>query len=209
MREKLVRKIVDNIFIIRYWVVLILMAILIWFTYHVYHKPGTQVRDVIAVFAGGSVLITIFYQLINYEYSQRKFKHDIKSSKDTLSFNVALEWHKEFMTSNVNTLYKFYKLNKTFLDDGAPRKFHEELEKEENEKFYDALLSVFNFLETLCLGVKQGIMDEEFIKGFFNSLFIVQYNRYITYIEYRRREKQNPKIWVNFTTLSEKWITCI
>jgi hypothetical protein len=65
---------------------------------------------------------------------------------------------------------------------------------------------MLNFLESISLGVLQGIMDEEFIKGFFGSVFKNQYNTYIVFIEYRRREKQNPKIWNSFTTLAFKWI---
>ena len=207
MKEKIIRQVIDYMFIVRYWVVLILMSGLVWFTYHVYVLPGTTIRDAVAVFAGGSVLITVFYQLINYEYTQRRFKYDIKTSQNLLSFNVVLEWQKDYMTKHTNDLRNFWMKHKCFLEDGMPRKFQEELDKPENDGPYTSLMVVFNFLESVSLGIRQGIMDEEFVKGFFQSMFIKQYHRYQPYIEYRRRETQNPKIWENFTYLSDKWLS--
>lgn len=208
MKEKIARKIVEVVFIIRYWVVIILMLLLAWLTYYIYRLPNTDIKDVVSVFTGGSVLITVFYLVMNYEYNQRKFKHDIKSSRDLLSFNTALEWQREYMVKNQNLARNFYLKYKHLLDDGKLRKFQAQLDRDENEDSYSALLCVLNFLESICLGVKQGIMDEDFIRGFFGTLFILYYTRYVSYINFRRREKQNNKIWNNFTTLSEKWLNC-
>lgn len=210
MKEKIVRKIVEIAFIVRYWALFILLGVLGFVTYRVYSfsKPDNQIRDTISVFTGGAVLITLFYYFINYEYTQRKFKYDIKSSKDLLSFNIAMEWQKEHMTKNLAILYKFYCKNKSLLEDGKCRKFQKRLDSPEYEESYSSLLVVLNFMESVSLAVKQGIMDEEFIKGFFGSVFIMQYNRYQPYIEYRRKNIQNPKIWENFTYLSNKWLSC-
>ena len=207
-KEKLVRKAVEIIFIVRYWVIFIMLAALSFITYHVSCLPDTQIRDTVAVFTGGCVIISVFYAAINYEYTQRRFKHDVKTAKDIASFNIALEWQKEYMTKVQNTVRVFYVKNKQLLDDGTPRKFQDELDKPENDDAYTALVVMLNFLESVCLGVKQDMMDEEYVKGFFGTVFAMQYNRYISFIEYRRRDKQNPKIWKSFTTLSEKWISC-
>jgi len=208
MKETIVRGLVQFFFVSRYWALLILLGLLGWLTRHVYYMPGTTIRDAVAVFAGGAVVITIFYAFVNYEYTQRKFKHDIKLSKELLSFNIAMEWQKEYMTKNTNVLRAFYLRYKFLLEDGKPRKFQKQLDKPEHDDQYTALMVVVNFLESVALGVKQGIMDEEFIKGFFSGVFKLQYNRYLPYIEYRRIAQQNPKIWENFTYLSKKWITC-
>ncbi len=207
-KEKIVRKVIEIVFIVRYWVILILMGGLGYLTYYVAHLKESQIRDTVSVFTGGCVVISVFYAFINYEYAQRKFKHDVKTGRDIASFNIAMEWQKEYMTDKANELGRFYRAHKQLLEDGMPRKFQDELDKDENEKAYVALIAVINFLESVSLAVNQGIMDEDFIKGFFGSLFVQEYNRYIGYIEFRRRQKQNPKIWKSFTDLSQKWISC-
>jgi hypothetical protein len=209
MKEKLIKKIIETVFVIRYWIVIIMLIVLIAFTYKIYYLKDSTIRDTVAVFAGGAVLITIFYHILNYEYSQRKFKHEIKSSRDILSFNTAMDWQKEFLTKSCDLSIDFYEKNKELLQDGLYRKFHEEINKEENNQYHSALLTVLNFFESISLGVKQEIMDETFIKGFFQSLFVGQLNKYRGYINYRRELKQNPKILCNFTELSEKWLSCM
>jgi len=208
MKEKIVRRIIEVAFVIRYWALLILLGALVYITWYVAALPGVLVRDTVAVFTGGAVVITLFYHILNYEYSQRKFKHEIKASKDMVSFNTAMEWQKEYMNKNNNILHAFFVKHKTLLQDGLNRQFQEELEKPENDENYGAFLAVINFMESVCLGVKQGIMDEGFIKGFFRSTFKDTYITYKKYIEFRRDLKHNPKIWNNFTELCEKWITC-
>ena len=208
MKEKIVRKLIEVIFIARYWLIFLLIVALGYITYYVSKKPEIEIRDIVAVFTGGAVVITIIYHILNYEYAQRKFKFDIKSSRDLLSFNIAIEWQKEFLSKNTFELYKFYIKYKSLLENGLMQDFQNELDKDENEEFYNSLLTVLNFLESVCLGVKQGIMDEDFIKGFFQSVFSVNYSRYKVYIEYRRNLHQNANIWKNFTELNEKWLSC-
>lgn len=209
MKERIIRNIVEIGFIIRYWAIFFLLITVSWLTYLQYKSSSGNIKDAIAVFAGGAVVITILYAFLNYEYTQRKFKHDVKSGKDVLSFNIAMEWQKEFMTKCCRNLDDFYEKNKKLLEDGKNREFHEELCKPENNDAYYALMSIINFFESISLGVKQGIMDEEFIKGFFRSIFFSEYNKYKNYINYRRQVKQNPKIWHNFSALSEKWLSCL
>jgi hypothetical protein len=209
MKEKFVRNILEFAFNVRYWFLFLLLIGLTWLTYHVYQLPNTQIKDVVTVFAGGAVVITIFYLFLNYEYTQRKFRHDIQSARDSHSFNIAMEWQKEYMMKCIMKVDDFYEKNKTLLEDGKNREFHDELVKPENNETYYALMTQVNFFESVSLAVKQSIMDEDFIKGFFRSIFISEYNKYKNYIDFRRQVKHNPKIWCNFTTLSEKWLSCM
>lgn len=208
MREKIVKGLVNFFFVARYWALFFLLAILGFITNKVYHATGSTIRDAVAVFAGGAVIITIFYAFINYEYAQRKFKHDIKSSKEVLSFNIAMEWQREYMTKNLEILREFYLKHKCLLENQNCNEVQSKLDKPKYNDHYTSLLVVLNFLESVSLGVKQGIMDEEFIKGFFESVFALQYSRYNSYIEYRRSTKNAPKLWINFTDLSKKWLNC-
>lgn len=206
MKEQIIKRIVEIAFVIRYWTTLFLLIILSYTTYKVYQLEGYQIRNAVAVFTGGCVIITVFYHVLHYEYTQRRFKHDIKASKDLLSFNTALEWQKEFLTNQCVLARRFYRKYKEMLDDRSCRLFQAEIEKDENEKFLLATHSVLNFLESISLGVKQGLIDDDFIKGFFRGIFVVYYNRYLPYIEYRRRFTSNVKIFEEFTNLAERWM---
>lgn len=205
MREKIIRTIVETAFILRYWVILILLGALVALTVYVSHLPDIQIRDIVAVFTGGSVVITIFYHVLNYEYSQRRFKHDLKTSKELQTFNIAMEWQKEYMSRHNRSLYKFYLNNKKLLENNRLQKLQEKLDLPENEEYYDSLFTVLNFLESIGLGIRQGMMDEKFLEGFFGTVFANNYSRWNAYIEFRRKQKQNKKIWQNFTEIAEDW----
>jgi len=208
--EKVVNWIIKAVFYYRIGLVLLALAFIGYLEYRYWNNLGNtdKVKNFVAILTGGSIVIGIFYSILNYEYSQIRFKHDSKTSRDVLSFNVANEWHKVNMVEAQKVAKKFLRKCQPLLLDNNAKKFHDELEDERNENRKAALISIFNYFESLSLGVKQGIIDEQFIRGFFGSIFESYYNEYIFYIEYRRRVKKNAKIWIHFTQLAQKWINC-
>lgn len=207
-KEKIVKFLVENAFKSRFWVLVVGLFLISYIAYKVNQKHPNELRDTISVITGGCVILALFYSIISYEYNQRKFNHDIKTSRETLSFSIACEWYKPPTSDFMKTSIKFYKKHQNLIEQTNAKAFHDELEKEENEESKAAIFGILNYFESIALGVKQNIMDEEFIKGFFGSVFATYYNDYLFYIEYRRKIKQNTKIWKNFTTLSNKWIDC-
>ncbi|MFZ6023208.1 MAG: DUF4760 domain-containing protein [Bacteroidota bacterium] len=193
-REKMIRFLVDNIFKFRFWVLFIGLCLIFYLGYRVDQNPKSELKDIVSVLTGGCVILALFYSIITYEYNQRKFKHEVKTSRETLSFNVACEWYKPPMAEYMKTAAKFYLQHKQLIEETNAKKFHDELEKEENENAKIALFGILNYLESIALAVKQEIMDEDFIKGFFATVFASNYNSYLFYIEYRRKIKQNQRI---------------
>lgn len=203
--EKIVKFIVENLFNLRFWI-LIAGAVGIFFVAREVDSDGkSTIKDIIQAITGCSVIIALFYTIITYEYNQTKFKHDIKTSKDTLSFNIALEWHRPVMVDHLKTCAEFLQNNKTLIDQNKAHDFDLELEKKEHVDQKRALLSIFNYFECISLGVKRGIMDEEFTKGFFKSIFAQFLREYQFYIDYRRKKHANSGMWCNFTELACRW----
>lgn len=204
--EKSIRWIVRNFFKRRFFILLLGCAGIALIAINVSKDPTTTTKDLVQIVTGGVIVLTLFYHMINYENDQMKFKHDVKIFREKISFNIATEWHKIPMVDYMQTLKTFLKKCEPLLQENDAKTFHDTIENEGNEEQKKALIAVFNYFESIALGVKQDIMDEEFIRGFFGSIFAQYYQEYAFYIEYRRRIKKNPRIWINFTNLAGRWV---
>jgi len=206
--ERVINKVIRFVFYYRLAIVFLCTIALLLFSVSVWESsvPTEKLKNLATVLTCGSIIIAIFYSILNYEYTQIRFKHDKKTAKEILTFNIASEWHKDPMAENIKIASKFLKKCKPFVEESNAKRFHEEIENEQNEDSKKALLALFNYFESISLGVKQGIMDEDFIKGFFSTAFQQYFNQYSFYIEYRRKVRGNPKIWNNFTTLANNWL---
>lgn len=204
--ERRIKYVVNKFFKLRFFILLAGCVFIAWLAYNVSTHKDSTTKDVVEVVTGGVIVLTLFYHMINYENDQTKFKHDVKLSREKLSFNIATEWHKEPMVNYMKILKEFLKKHEPLLKENDAKNFHDTIENENNIEEKKALIAVFNYFESISLGVKQGIMDEEFVKGFFGSIFVQYCQEYSFYIEYRRRIKKNQRIWNNFTILANKWI---
>jgi hypothetical protein len=204
--EQVIKFIVVNFFKRRFFILLLGIAGIALIAIKVYRNPTSSTKDIVEVVTGGVICLTLFYHMINYENDQMKFKHDVKIFREKLSFNIATEWHKIPMVDYMQTLKKFLKKCEPLLKENDAKMFHETIENEENEDQKKALIAVFNYFESISLGVKQDIMDEEFIRGFFGSIFAQYFQEYAFYIDYRRRIKKNANLWINFTNLASRWV---
>ncbi|HEV8514235.1 MAG TPA: DUF4760 domain-containing protein [Cyclobacteriaceae bacterium] len=204
--EKVTKFLVENIFKGRF-IFLIIGVIGIYFIVkYVSEDQSVSRKDLVQVITGCALIIALFYTIITYEYNQRKFQYDVKNSRDILSFNISKEWHDPTLVGYSKTCHEFMRQCHKILKEVDANKLHEALEAPENGDQKMALLSIFNYFESISLGIKQGIMDEDFIKGFFKSVFTHYYNEYNFYILHRRVVKKNQRLWQNFTSLAQKWI---
>lgn len=67
-----------------------------------------------------------------------------------------------------------------------------------------SFIIIFNYLETISIGIEQEIMDEIFMKEFFKTIFKEYLSKYGTYLDYIRRV-QSDRIYRNFTKMALKW----
>lgn len=162
-----------------------------------------KLKNAALVLTGGSIIIGIFYSIINYEHNQLKFKHDVKTSREVLTFTTATKMYDKEMINHFRNVKTFYQTNKEFFVQNRCLEI-DRLLTEETEKRVSFIV-LFNYLEGISVGINQGIMDEVFMKEFFKTLFR-DYSQYFgLYLDFLRKESNSPRIFRHFTALAERW----
>jgi Domain of unknown function (DUF4760) len=204
--EKPLNALLEFIFYYRLVIVSFAIGLLIYLAKHFWNSSPAldQLKNCALVLTGGSICIGIFYSIINYEHTQLKYNYDIKSSRYTLTFNAASDWHRPTMVENLKITKKLYDENKHLIDDNRAVEFFQILEKDEPAK--SALVSIFNYLECISLGVNHGILDDDFSKKYFYTVFQLYNNNYGFYISHRRILNNSPETSIHFTNLAQKWL---
>lgn len=203
--EYAVNSAINFIFFYRLIFVTAALLALSYVTYQVwqYSIPQDRYKNIALVFSFGSIIIGIFYSIINFEHNQIKYKNEKRSTRLVLSFNAASDWHKPSMVENLKITKQLYDTHKSLIDDNKGVDFFKILE--ENEDARSALVSIFNFFECISLGVGHGMLDEEFIKSYFTGVYRQYVSNYGFYISYRRNVHNTPLSWINYTNLAAKW----
>lgn len=204
---KIVNKVINTIFFYRLLLVTVALIILSIASYKVWnYSPSIdKYKNLSFVLGFGSVVIGIFYSILNYEHTQIKYRNDVKASRYTLSFNAACDWHRPTMVENLKITKKLYDENKHLIGDNRAVEFFNILEKDEPAR--SALVSIFNYLECIALGVDCEILDNEFMKKYFLTVFNMYNSNYGFYITHRRTVHNSPNAWINFTDLTKKWLS--
>ncbi len=203
--EKVINRAVQFIFFYRMIIVIVAISTLIvlgtavWST----SEKTERIKNISAVFTCGSVVIGIFYAILNYEINYYKYKTEKMLAQKSASFQIASEWHKDSIVKNLKITKKLYEAHKHLIDENKSKEFSELLE--DNEEARAALISIFNYLECISLGISEGLHDEDFMNKFFKGIFISYLNDYEFYISYRRKKYSNANIWIKFTDLATKW----
>ncbi|MEO9021058.1 MAG: DUF4760 domain-containing protein [Ginsengibacter sp.] len=203
--EKFINRIIGFIFYWRLIWVFIALSVIIVFAIHAYNNSIKidRLQDFSIVLTGGSIMIGIFYSLINYEHNQIKFKHDVKSSKEILTYSTANKMHENELMSNFQAVRIFYSENEGCFKDANWTKI-DDFWKEKKEARLSFII-ILNYLECISIGVEQNIMDEMFMKEFFKTLFIDYLIKYGTYIDHMCAEQKTNRIFKHFVKLATKW----
>ena len=162
-----------------------------------------RIKNVASVLTGGSIVIGIFYAILNYEINYYKYKKDKVFARKQASFQIASEWHKDSIVRNLKLTKKLYEKHEHLIHENKSSQFSELLDNDEEARA--ALLSMFNYMECVSLGISEGIHDEEFMYGFFRGIFVSYLNDFEFYILFRRKKYNNPNMWIEFTSLAGKW----
>jgi hypothetical protein len=203
--EKIINSIVGFIFYYRLVVVIGIIAITVYSSIKVYNysSANEQLKNLSIIVACGSILIGIFYSIINYEHNQIKFNHELKSSRNSFSFTTASEWFKPTMVENLKITKKMYIEHKHLINDNKATDFSQLLDSDESAR--SALVSIFNYLECVSLAIDNGILDDDFMKSYLGGICTAYLMDYGFYIEYKRNTTKSPLIWINFTKMAERW----
>lgn len=202
--EKGVNAIIRFIFFWRLLFVFVGLGFLAYITFQVWNNTVTdKYKNISLVFSFGSIVIGIFYAILNYEHNQIKYKNDVKNAKVVLAFNAASDWHKPSMLENLKITKKMAVEHKGLISETKAVDFYKILE--ENEPARTALVSIFNYFECISLGILHGVLDESFMKDYLHHVYTSYVNDYGFYIKHRRKIENAPQIWVNYTNMEAKW----
>jgi hypothetical protein len=178
-----------------------------------------EFRDVIAVATCGVVVTTLIYHSINYESNlsanqikieldREKLNVEIERSKMTLSYQICSEWSRPSMAENVRIMRaltegKDPKLVEYFelLQNNRIKEFSDKLDSD--LEIRSSFISVLNFLETLSVSVDKNIVNEEFIRENFQTLFLKYSKSLKAYIHFR--QAKSPRMYRNFEKIAETW----
>ena len=202
--DRFINGFIENAFYYRLAVVFVCFvlmgsAILRIYLYYVDEKLKTMA----VVFSCGSVVIGIFYSILNYENSYRKNKETEINSKAILTFNTACKINEPYLLNCSKDLSLFYRANKSAFDKREFWKIERHIMAQPALRI--SFISLFNYFECMGLGIHEGIMDERFVRGFFERIFVEHHNKYGNYLAYKRNKNQDQKLYKNFTKLARKW----
>lgn len=191
-----------------YRLLMVLLAVVgtVYLTYFVWNQSteADKLKNAAVAVTCGSIIIGIFYSLINYENNQNKFKHDVKTSKELLTYNTACKMYDKEMLEHFRVAKIFYEKNKSLFVTGDSPAIDKLFESDWLSR--QSLIVTLNYLEVISIGVNQGIIDEEFIKQFFLTIFKDNHGRYGPYLE-GVRITRGSSIYSHFTTLAKSWTT--
>jgi hypothetical protein len=203
--DNVINATVDFLYYYRMVPVCLALIIIGYSTVHVWNVSGAvdKYRNVTTVFTCGSVVIAIFYAILNYENNQLKVKRDRKISRDVLAFNAAFEWYKGNIVEHLKKTKILYDTHKHLIEENKSKEFFEILEGDEAAR--SSLISILNYCECMAIAIEEDIMDEYLVKKFFCSIFKMYHRDYSFYIDYRRKKNHAPTAWKHFSTLAQKW----
>lgn len=205
--EKAINSAIQFVFYYRLVFVLLALGLIGYGGTLVYQSspPADQLRNSILIITGGAVVIGIFYSVLNYEHSQLTFRHHIKLSRETLTFNTTGKMHEPATIGHFKILKEFYEAHQQDFRQAAYQKVQASLKQDTEARI--AFIVLFNYFESIALGVLQGIMDEDFMKAFFKTVFTEQFQLFEGFLEYLRTDTRSERLFWRFSQLAKKWKT--
>lgn len=188
----------------RYTFLLIFVIIIILLGIYL-HCRNHPIEQVASITTGCFVVLTIFFSILSYEYNASKNRQDSKTSRDVLTYNTAVEWYKNPLVEYQKLTIKFKKQFTASKSLRTVSDFDLFIDDPANLEYKEALKGLLNYFETISIGAYKGLIDNDFIKDFFSSIFKIFYTDYFFYIDSIRQVKNVPTMWINFTNLAEEW----
>jgi len=158
---------------------------------------------------GSLAVMTLFFTALTFEYNHEKNIKDSEKSKSILTYNTAVDWNKSPITDHIILLTEHQDLMNPIIEKQDADLFW--LFLTDRSKSYSlpirsALAGILNYFEYVSLGIEKGLIDESFVREFFETIFLKYYDKYLFYINFRRAENElSSKAWANFTKFAEKW----
>jgi hypothetical protein len=153
----------------------------------------------------GLVLISLFYSILAFEFNVQKNREDKRVQKSMSTYNAISDWQKSPLVDYTKTIRAFENGEHKGKLRGSMKELDEFLDGAEQADLKKAIVSTINYFEVLAGGIGENIMDEEFTRRYFKTIFTLYYKDWIQWITHRRTTEDSEHLWTDFTNLVEKW----
>jgi len=142
--------------------------------------------------------LTIIYNIESRVYLQKRLEYN--QTKDR-TIKYISRW-------DDSELYPLKNIAKTIIreakkDNAKIMKYLEDTNKQEEKQ---AIICVLNFLEKVAYLTREGDVDEDKIRNYYQDIFIDFYNEFRGFIEDRKEEVgHNNKVYQSFEHIVRKW----
>jgi Domain of unknown function (DUF4760) len=192
-----------------------------------------EIRDIAAVFTAIVVATTCVYHAMNLKLNLAanslklkldadKWQYDIQQkaaeaasraeakkaedlhAKRLLTMEKCLEWHR--MAEKTGMARKFIAKHKDLLNNSNVASFVAEIESDENSTtFRPAVIGVMNYFENLAEGIISGMLDEEYVKNIFKTMFLKYLANLRPYFDLIEKRDGENGIYKSFKKVAEQW----
>lgn len=193
----------------KYYIMSIAAVAIMVFGWYLNWRVKLPPEKVSPIVLGSLATVTLFFTALTFEYNHHKNLRDAERLRNQLTFNTAVEWNRPPISEHIRLLTKYQRELNPYLETKDAKLFWQFLTDERREyslQLRSALAGILNYFEYVSLGIEKGLIDEAFIREFFESIFVKYLENYLFYIEFRRAENEFSEMsWAKFTEFATKW----
>ncbi len=166
---------------------------------HLWGGSSSTLDNILKIFGSGIALTSLAYAAMNVRLIYNSQQHNLEIKRKTFSSNLITQFNSPEMTKLSIISYALKKDIKEL----KPEEVVEYLEKNQDKK--TAMVASLNFFEKMAISIEHGLADENLLEDFFRSIVRNNYHSLKDFIELKRKENQNNKIFEKFETLAQRW----
>ena len=160
---------------------------------------SSTLDHILEIFGSGIALTALVYAAMNVRLIYDSQQHNLLMKRKSFSSDLISQFNSPEMTKLSIISYAL----KKDIKDLKPDEVVEYLEKDQDKKI--AMVASLNFFEKLAISIEHGLADENLLRDFFRGIVRSNYHALKGFIELKRKENQNNKIFEKFEALARRW----
>ncbi len=157
------------------------------------------IENYIKILGSGIALTALVYAAINVHLLFDINKKNLEFKKKEYSASLITQFNSPTMTK----LSVISHALKKEIKDLTPEEVADLLARDENKKI--AIVAMLNFYEKLAISIEHEIADEELLKDFFRGIIRNTYHVMKNFIDKKRIDNENQRIFAKFENLAKRW----
>ena len=128
---------------------------------------------------------------MTFEFNVKKRREEVRSQKSLSTYSALKDWQNTPLIDYSQKIREFENGNDYQLLKGDMVKFENFFDALNQTELKKSVIAIFNYFESISCGVVEGVLDEGFVKRFFQTVFTLYYNDWILYIKVRRKTEDS------------------